>query len=162
MKKLQQYLVMLYSVLAYLFFGGMLFTIITQYPNWDYNLPHSLEVTRSFYTKADPGTFFQLFGKINIPVFLIMIVLIWKMTKSRNLFLIHFILFFIIGIGTGILVYPILYELGAENISERSIDEINKLLVRFKTLDSIRSVIALTSMAFLTLALKEYYKELFM
>ena len=69
MEKLRIIVTWIYTILAYLFFGGMVFTIVTQYPNWDYDLPNSLVNTNNFYNKADPGTFFQLFGRINIPVF---------------------------------------------------------------------------------------------
>ncbi|MEY8847227.1 hypothetical protein AB9K26_00295 [Psychroserpens sp. XS_ASV72] len=161
MEKLRIIVTWIYTILAYLFFGGMVFTIVTQYPNWDYDLPNSLVNTNNFYNKADPGTFFQLFGRINIPVFIIMIVLIWKFKKARNLFLFHFLTFFIIGLGTGLLVYPILYELGADDIANRSVEEIKVLLDKFKTLDSIRSVVAIVSIIFLTLGIKEFNKDLY-
>lgn len=158
MKKSKIYIVWLYAIIAFLFFGGMLSTIITQYPNWDYDLPNSLVVTNNFYSKANPGTFFQLMGKINIPIFIIAITLIWKLKKARNLFLAHFITFLIIGIGTGLIVYPILYELGADNVASRPIEEIIALLNKFKTLDFIRSIIALISILFLTLGMINFHK----
>lgn len=161
MNKCRIYIVWIYALLAFLFFGGMLCTIITQYPNWDYDLPNSLVTTNNFYSEANPGTFFQLMGKIMVPVFIVMIVIIWKLSQARNYFLIHFITYLIIGLGTGIIVYPILYELGAENVANRPIEEIQALLDRFKTLDSIRSVLALISILFLVLGLVEFHKKYF-
>ncbi|MTB53528.1 hypothetical protein [Lewinella sp. W8] len=161
MKKSALAFVWIYGILAFLFFGGMLFTIITQYPNWDHNLPDSLVTTNNFYAKADPGTFFQLFGKINIPVFIITIVVIWKYKKARNILFGHFLTFFLIGFGTGTIIYPILYELGADNIATRPMAEIEALLARFKTLDAIRAVIALLSISFLTWGMIEFHKQYF-
>lgn len=159
MNDMKIYVVWLYAIMAFLFFGGMVSTMITQYPNWDHNLPDSLVTTAAFYTMANPGTFFQLFGKINVPLFIVMMIMIWKMKTSRNFFLIHFATFFIIGLGTGLLVYPILNELFADNLTSRPIQEIQGLLDNFKMLDFIRSIIGLISIIFLALGMIKFHEE---
>tara|TARA_B100001287_G_scaffold130708_1_gene110116 strand:- start:77 stop:514 length:438 start_codon:yes stop_codon:yes gene_type:complete len=133
MKKFKNILPWIYSILSYFFFGGMIFTMMTQYPNWDYNLPDSMVIRNQFYAKTDPGTFFQFFGPIINFVFVGMIILIWKLEKVRNLFLIQFFTFLIIGIGTGVLIYPILDELAINTIP---LEKIQTLLQKFKLLDT--------------------------
>ncbi|MCT8340755.1 hypothetical protein MG296_11870 [Flavobacteriaceae bacterium TK19130] len=163
MKELRLLFLWFYATLAFLFFGGMLFTIITQYPNWISNLPYSLEATNLFYSEANPGTFFQLMGQITIPVFLVTIILVWRYRNARNLLLIHFLCYFLIGLGTFLLIYPILGELGAKDISVRPIEEIQGYLDRFFIYDAIRAVLASVSCLFLifgiTSFLKRYYSE---
>ncbi|MDC7995317.1 hypothetical protein [Altibacter sp. HG106] len=161
MKTAKFFFVWGYSLMAFLFFGGMLFTIITQYPNWDHDLPNSLVATNNFYVKADPGTFFQLMGKINLPLFVVMIIFIWKSSKARNWMLLHFVLFVIIGLGTGLLVYPILYELGAEDIATRPLAEIEALLNQFKTLDTIRMFVAMVSVLALMIGLSHFFNSVY-
>jgi len=51
----------IYSILSFFFFGGMIFTMMRQYSNWDHNLPDSMVILNQFYAKTDPGTFFQFF-----------------------------------------------------------------------------------------------------
>ena len=75
MKNFKNTVPWIYSILSYFFFGGMIFTMMTQYPNWDYNLPDSMVIRNQFYAKTDPGTFFQFFGPIINFVFVGMIIL---------------------------------------------------------------------------------------
>lgn len=158
MKKFKNILPWSYSILSYFFFGGMIFTMMTQYPNWDYNLPDSMVIRNQFYAKTDPGTFFQFFGPIINFVFVGMIILIWKLKKVRNLFLIQFFTFLIIGIGTGVLIYPILDELAINTIP---LEKIQTLLQKFKLLDTIRAVIAFCSLILLTISMIEYNKSVY-
>ena len=158
MKKFTHIPVWIYSILLYFFFGGMIFTMMTQYPNWDYNLPDSMVIRNQFYAKTNPGTFFQFFGPIINFVFLVMIILIWKMKKVRNLFLIQFFTFLVIGVGTGLLIYPILDELAIDTIP---LEKIQNLLQKFKLLDTIRAFIAIISVILLTFSLIKFNKSIY-
>ena len=158
MKKLKNILPWIYSILSYFFFGGIIFTIMTQFPNWDYNLPDSMVIRNQFYAKTDPGTFFAFFGPIINFVFVGMIILIWKLKKVRNLFLIQFFTFLIIGIGTGVLIHPILDELAINTIP---LEKMQTLLQKFKLLDTIRAVIAFCSLILLTISMIEYNKSVY-
>lgn len=158
MKQFKNILPWSYSILSYLFFGGMICTYMTHIPNWDYNLPDSMVIRNQFYAKTDPGTFFQFFGPIIIFVFVGMIILIWKLKKVRNLFLIQFFTFLIIGIGTGVLIYPILDELAINTIP---LEKIQTLLQKFKLLGTIRAVIAFCSLILLTISMIEYNKSVY-
>ena len=158
MKYLTHTLPWVYSILSYFFFGGMICTIMTHIPNWDYNLPESMVIRNQFYAVTDPGTFFQFFGPIINFVFLGMIILIWKNTKVRNLFLIQFVTFLMIGIGTGVLIYPILDELAINTIP---LEQIQTLLQKFKLLGSIRSFIAIISVVLLTFSIMEFNKSIY-
>jgi hypothetical protein len=84
--------------------------------------------------------------------------LIWKNTKVRNLFLIQFVTFLMIGIGTGVLIYPILDELAINTIP---LEQIHALLQKFKLLDSIRSFIAIISVVLLTFSIMEFNKSIY-
>lgn len=158
MKKFKNILPWSYSILSYFFFGGYIFTMMTQFPNWDYNLPDSMIIRNQFYAKTDPGTFFQFFGPIINFVFVGMIILIWKLKKVRNLFLIQFFTFLIIGIGTGVLIHPILDELAINTIP---LEKMQTLLQKFKLLDTIRTAIAFCSLILLTISMIEYNKSVY-
>jgi len=84
MKKFKNILPWIYSILSYFFFGGMIFTMMTQFPNWDHNLPDSMVIRNQFYAKTDPVIFFQFFGPIINLLFLVMIISIWKLKKSKE------------------------------------------------------------------------------
>ena len=88
-----------------------------------------------------------------------MIVSIWNYKKARNLFLIQFLTFLIIGIGTGVLIYPILDQLAINTIP---LEKIQTLLKKFKLLDTIRAVIAFCSLILLTISMIEYNKSLYL
>jgi len=132
MKYLTHTLPWVYSILSYFFFGGMICTIMTQFPNWDHNLPESMVIRNQFYAVTDPGTFFQFFGPIINFVFLGMIILIWKNTKVRKL-----------------------------AINTIPLDQIHTPLQKFKLLDSIRSFIAIISVVLLTFSIMEFNKSIY-
>ena len=87
-----------------------------------------------------------------------MIIFIWKMKKVRNLFLIQFFTFLVIGVGTGLLIYPILDELAIDTIP---LEKIQDLLQKFKLLDTIRAFIAIISVILLTFSLINFNKSIY-
>ena len=107
--------------------------------------------------KLDTNNYFFFFKHLAY-ISIGMIILIWKNTKVRNLFLIQFVTFLMIGIGTGVLIYPILDELAINTIP---LDQIHTLLQKFKLLDSIRSFIAIISVVLLTFSIIKFNKSIY-
>ena len=64
------------------FAAGLLFVnvynSVVDVPNWGHELPRSIEVSRSYFAAATPGTFFRLFSPINQLVGLLALALCWK------------------------------------------------------------------------------------
>jgi hypothetical protein len=88
-----------------------------------------------------------------------MIILIWKLKKVRNLFLIQFFTFLIIGIGTGVLIYPILDELAIDKIP---LEQIQTLLQKFKIPDTIRVFISIVSVILLTYSMIKFNNSVYL
>jgi len=58
MKTLQTFLFITYFCLVMIVFGGTIFAVMVEYPNWFADVPVSLETTRNFYKVLHPGYFF--------------------------------------------------------------------------------------------------------
>lgn len=77
-------------VLAVTFAAGLLFvniyTSLVDAPNWGYSLPGSIQVARSYYAAANPGSFFRIFSPINQVIALLSLVLCWKASPRVRLY----------------------------------------------------------------------------
>ena len=55
--------------LSVTFAAGLLFVNVynslVDAPNWGHSLPGSIEAARSYYSAADPGSFFRVFSPLN-------------------------------------------------------------------------------------------------
>lgn len=80
-------MVMLSATLA----AGLLFTniytSIVDAPNWGHNIPASLEVTRSYFSAANPGIFFRIVSPLGQVVTLFAVILCWTVDKRIRYFL---------------------------------------------------------------------------
>ena len=70
MSKIKYITPWIYSILSFFsysffFFGGMIFTMMTQYPNWDNNLPDLMVRRNQFYAQTDPGTFVNFLDQLS-------------------------------------------------------------------------------------------------
>ncbi|HEX4951983.1 MAG TPA: hypothetical protein VF017_01120 [Thermoanaerobaculia bacterium] len=137
----------------------MVFTIVTQYPNWFHDLPRSLETTHAFYAAATPGTFFQLLAPIGLVTFTLVMVAVWKSPRLRVLYASSYLLFLVVGVGTFALVYPILGELVSPGVANLEPARLSELVSRFKLLDGLRLVVAIASNVILIAATSAYHWE---
>jgi len=76
--------------LSVTFTAGLLFVNVynslVDAPNWGHRLPGSIEAARSYYSAANPGSFFRVFSPLNQAIALLSLVLCWKASPRVRLF----------------------------------------------------------------------------
>jgi len=76
--------------LSVTFAAGLLFVnvynSIVDAPNWGHSLPASIEAARSYYSAANPGTFFRIISPLNQAIAVLGLVLCWKTSPRVRLF----------------------------------------------------------------------------
>ena len=79
MRNVRSLIVILATTVA----AGLLFVnvynSVVDAPNWGHDIPASLEVTRSYFAVANPGTFFRVISPANQLLTLIAVVLTWPL-----------------------------------------------------------------------------------
>ena len=64
------------------FAAGLLFvnlyTSVVDAPNWGRDIPTSIEITRRYFTEANPGTFFRVASPLNQLLTLAAIIVCWR------------------------------------------------------------------------------------
>ncbi|MGC3944354.1 MAG: hypothetical protein QM762_07530 [Chryseolinea sp.] len=55
-----------------------LYNSIVDAPNWGADIPHSIEAARTYFTVANPGSFFRVFSPFNQVLALVAVIISWK------------------------------------------------------------------------------------
>jgi hypothetical protein len=75
--------------LSVTFAAGLLFVNVynslVDVPNWGHSLPTSIEAARSYYSTANPGSFYRVFSPLNQVIALLGLVLCWKASPRVRL-----------------------------------------------------------------------------
>lgn len=75
--------------LSVTFAAGLLFVNVynslVDAPNWGHSLPNSIEAARSYYSTANPGSFFRVFSPLNQLIAFLGLVLCWKASPRVRL-----------------------------------------------------------------------------
>lgn len=104
--------------------GGAALESTVYVPNWVYDMPASLEATRTFLAVRNPGIFLRVIVPLLIVVSLVAAGLAWHRHPVRNALLGGLLLLVIAEAVTFVLVYPQIRRLLTEDVDERRLAEL--------------------------------------
>jgi hypothetical protein len=135
-----------------------LYSSIVDAPNWNANIPASVQAARDHFASANPGSFFRIFSPLNQFMGFLTLVIFWNTSKRARLF---FILAFVFAIGADIFTftyfYPrntILFEGPLTNV-----EEIRRASSQWVTMNWLRSGVVLVALVFAWMGLNEVYEK---
>lgn len=158
MKTLQTTLLLAFFCLTMIVFGGTIFAVMVEYPNWFADVPRSLETTRAFYKVLHPGFFFQIFGPLSLFSGIAFVIAGWRRPEARNLVLVSIGLFIAVELLTFIYIYPRLGILFVDDLAARSVDALRAAADQFTFADRIRTVLMFIASGFAVAALFRYFR----
>lgn len=158
MSKLQTCLFVAYFCLIMIVFGGTVFSVMVEYPNWFANVPASLEATRDFYKVLHPGYFFQTTGPLVLLTGLAFVAVGWRISAARNLVLTSVGIMIAIELLTFIYIYPRLDIMFGPGAASQSVEALTQAAREFTFADRIRTGMDVVVTALSIGALFKYFE----
>ena len=134
-----------------------LYSSIVDAPNWNANIPESVQAARDHFSSANPGSFFRIFSPLNQFMGFLTLVFFWHTSKRARLF---FILAFVFAISADIFTFTYFYPRNAILFDGpmTNVEEIRRASSQWLSMNWIRSGVVLTGLVFAWMGLNEVYE----
>ena len=125
--------------------------------SWGSAIPHSIAVTREYYSHVNPGNFFRIFSPLNQVLAIVVLILFWKSSPAVRWYLgTAFILYVLADVFTFAYFYPrndIMFKTG----SLTDMETLRKAWTGWNAMNWVRSFMLLAGIFLSSLSLHKIY-----
>jgi hypothetical protein len=159
MKTLQTVLFVACFCLMMIVFGGTIFSVMVEYPNWFADVPSSLDATRNFYKVFHPGYFFQTMAPLTLLSGIAFVITGWRIKAARNFVLMSLAVLVAAEMLTFFYIYPRLEIMFGPDAASQSVEALRQTGQQFTNADRIRTGLAVVASALSIAAMLRFFKQ---